>query len=123
MSIQQRILKCVTRTNWVLFVLFTACGFLFFNKAFALGIFFGGLIVTVNFHFLARTLKKALNPSALNYYPVALVKYYIRFFVSIVIIIVLVSKHLVDPLGLFVGLSVIVGSIFFATMCELKPKS
>jgi hypothetical protein len=120
MNIQQRILKCVTRTNWILFLLLTVCGFLFFAKSFALGIFFGGLIVTVNFHLLARTLKKALTPPHLNSHRVALVKYYIRFIVSGLIIFVLIAKHVVDPLGLFVGLSLVVASILFATMCELK---
>ncbi len=120
MSIQQRILKCVTWTNWILFFVLTTGGFLFFAKSFALGILFGGLIVTVNFHLLARTLKKALTPPHLSSHRKALVKYYIRFVVSGLIIFVLIAKHVVDPLGLFVGLSLVVASIFFATMCELK---
>jgi hypothetical protein len=120
MNIQQRILKCVTITNWILFSLLTICGFLFFPQPFALGIFFGGLIVTVNFHLLARTLKKVLNPLHLSSHRVALVKYYIRFIISGLIIFVLIAKHIVDPLGLFIGLSLVVASIFFATMCELK---
>jgi hypothetical protein len=120
MNIQQRILKCVTITNWILFSLLTISGFLFFPRPFALGIFFGGLIVTVNFHLLARTLKKVLNPLHLSSHRVALVKYYIRFIISGLIIFVLIAKHIVDPLGLFIGLSLVVASIFFATMCELK---
>jgi hypothetical protein len=120
MKIQQRLLKCVTRTNWVLFFLLSACGFLFFSKGFALGIFFGGLIVTINFHLLARTLKKIMTPQVLNPQRAAMVKYYIRFIVSGLVIFVLISKHIVEPLGLFVGLSLVVGSILFATMCELK---
>ena len=119
-NIQQRVLNCVTRTNWILFFLLTACGFLFFRKAFALGIFFGGLIVTVNFHLLAGTLKKVMTPQALNPQRAAMIKYYIRFIVSGLIIFVLISKHIVEPLGLFIGLSLVVGSILIATMCELK---
>jgi hypothetical protein len=37
-------------------------GFAFAATDFALGIFFGGLLVTVNFHLLARTLRRALTP-------------------------------------------------------------
>lgn len=120
MDIQERILKCVTLTNWILFFVLTVAGFLFFAKSFALGIFFGGLIVTVNFHLLGRSLKKALTPPHLSSHRVAMVKYYIRFVISGLIIFVLIAKHIVDPLGLFVGLSLVVASIFFATMCELK---
>ena len=120
MNIQQRLLKCVTWTNWLLFAAGTVCGFLFLPAGIARGIFFGGLIVTVNFHLLARTLKKALTPPHLSSHNVVLVKYYIRFLVSGFIIFILISKHYVNPLGLFIGLSVVVASIFLATLCELK---
>lgn len=86
---------------------------------FARGIIFGGLIVTVNFHLLSRTLKNALTPPQLSSHNVILVKYYIRFIASGFIIFVLISKQLVHPLGLILGLSVVVASITLATMYEL----
>lgn len=86
---------------------------------FAKGIIFGGLIVTINFHLLYRTLKRAFRPPALCSSRAVLAKYYIRFLVSGLIIFVLISGHYVDPLGLFVGLSVVVASIMLATMREL----
>jgi hypothetical protein len=49
-----------------------------------------------------------------------LVKYYIRFAVSGLIIFFLISGGHVHPLGLFVGLSVVVASIFLAALCEVK---
>jgi len=49
---------------------------------FARGIIFGGLIVTLNFHLLSRTLKNALTPPQLSSHNVILVKYYIRFIAS-----------------------------------------
>jgi hypothetical protein len=50
---------------------------------------------------------------------VILGKYYIRFTISGLMIFVLISEHFVDPLGLFVGLSVVVASIMLATIREL----
>lgn len=47
-------------------------------------------------------------------------KYYVRFIASGVIIFFLISKHVVNPLGLFIGLSVVVASIIMATLFELK---
>jgi hypothetical protein len=86
---------------------------------FARGIIFGGLIVTVNFHLLSRTLKKALTPPQISSHNVILAKYYIRFIASGFIIFVLISEKLVHPLGLILGLSVVVVSITLATMYEL----
>lgn len=120
MDIQKRILTFVTRSNWILFLGSTLAGFLFTPVEFALGIFFGGLIVTVNFHLLGRTLRRALTPPHLSSHNVVIAKYYIRFIASGVIIFFLISKHIVNPLGLFIGLSVVVASIIMATLCELK---
>lgn len=119
MEIQQRLLKFVTRTNWVLFFLASISGVVILPPDFSRGIIFGGLIVTINFHLLYRTLKKAFRPSHLSSHRVVLAKYYIRFLISGAIIFVLISGHYVDPLGLFIGLSVVVASIMLATICEL----
>jgi len=118
-EIQQRLLKFVTHSNWILFSVASIIGLILLPPDFARGIIFGGLIVTVNFHLLYRTLKKAFRPSRLSSYRVVLAKYYIRFLISGLIIFVLISGHYVDPLGLFIGLSVVVASIMIATMCEL----
>ena len=80
----------------------------------------GGLIVTVNFHLLYRTLKKSLTPPYLASPNVILVKYYIRFIISGLIILLLIAGGYVNPLGRFIGLSVVVASIFLATLYALK---
>lgn len=118
--IERRLLIFVTRTNWILFFVASLLGFIVSPPDFAKGILFGGLIVTINFHMLSRTLKKALTPPHLSSHNVVLVKYYVRFIVSGFIIFVLISGHYVDPIGLFIGLSVVVASITIATLCELK---
>ena len=120
MKIQKRILKFVTRTNWVLLIVASTLGLVFLPVDFAKGIIFGGLIVTVNFHLLSRTLKKALTPPHLSSHNVVLAKYYFRFFVSGVILLFLIQGQYVAPLGLFVGLSVVVASIFMATILEVS---
>ena len=120
MNIQQRLLKFVTLTNWIIFTICTVLGFIFTQGDFARGILFGGLIVTINFHLLARTLKKALKPPNLASPNVILAKYYIRFILSGFIIFVLIAGDYVNPLGLFIGLSVVVASIMLATFIEIK---
>ncbi|MGD8946155.1 MAG: ATP synthase subunit I [Desulfobacterales bacterium] len=120
METQQRILKFVTLANWIVFFISSVLGFVFLPADFARGILFGGLLVTVNFHLLARTLKSAFTPPHLSSHNLVLAKYYLRFLVSGFIIFVLIAGHFVNPLGLVIGLSVVVFSIMLATMCELK---
>jgi len=119
-DIQKRLLKFVTRSNWVLFLIVSVGGWLLATPGFARGVFFGGLLVTVNFHLLARTLKKALTPPYLSSHNAVLAKYYLRFIASGIIIFILITGHFVNPLGLIVGLSVVVASIFLATLLEVK---
>ena len=117
---QLDIVKFVTLSNWIIFCIFGAAGFVVFPSDFAFGIILGGLIVTINFHLLAKTLKKAFVPPKIASHNVILAKYYIRFVISGLIIFLLIAKHCVNPLGLLIGLSVVVVSIFLATLRELK---
>ena len=120
MEIQLRIIKFVTRTNWILFGVTSILGFALLSSQAALGIFFGGLLVTVNFHLLAKTLKKALRPPHLASHNLVLAKYYLRFLISGFIIFLLIAGHIVHPVGLVFGLSIVVFSIILATIYEVK---
>lgn len=120
MEIQQRIIKFVTCTNWILSGVISSLGFALFPLDFACGIFFGGLLVTINFHLLAKTLKKALTPPHLASHNLVLAKYYLRFLASGFIIFVLIAGHIVHPVGLVIGLSIVVFSIILATIYEVK---
>ena len=117
-EIQQRILIFITRTNWILFAAASIIGFILLPANYARGVLFGGLLVTVNFHLLARTLKKALTPPHLSSHHVVIAKYYLRFIGSGFIIFVLIAGHFVHPVGLIIGLSVVVFSIILATLRE-----
>jgi hypothetical protein len=120
LEIQQRIIKFVTRSNWILFVVASILGFAVLSRPMALGILSGGLLVTINFHLMAKTLKKALTPPHLASHNLVLAKYYLRFLISGFIIFLLIAGHIVHPVGLVVGLSIVVFSIILATACEVK---
>jgi len=119
LEIQKRILTFVTRSNWILFIVISILGFLLLPAEFARGMLFGGLLVTMNFHLLAKTLKKALTPPHLSSHNVIIAKYYLRFIGSGFIIFILIAGNFVNPLGLIIGLSVVVFSIMLATMFEI----
>jgi hypothetical protein len=118
-EIQKRILTFVTRSNWILFAASSILGFLLLPADFARGMLFGGLLVTLNFHLLAKTLKRALTPPHLSSHNVVIAKYYLRFIGSGFIIFILIAGNYVNPLGLIIGLSVVVFSVMLATMCEI----
>jgi hypothetical protein len=120
MHVERRVLRLVTVLNWVLFMVTSISGFIMAPGPFAWGILAGGLIVTVNFHLLYRSLKRVLTPPHVADTRVVMGKYYIRFLASAVIIYVLIADHYVNPLGLIIGLSVVVTSIFMATLNEIR---
>ncbi|MFZ3047320.1 MAG: ATP synthase subunit I [Desulfatirhabdiaceae bacterium] len=118
-EIQQRVLTFVTWTNWLLFAGSSVAGLFMATHEMVIGIVCGGLIVTINFHLLSHTLKKSLSPPFIQSHNIILAKYYMRFTVSGVIIFILIAGHFVHPLGLFIGLSVVVASIMMATVREI----
>ena len=120
MRIEKRLLKFITFTNWILFLAVTISGFILAPGPFAWGVLAGGLLVTINFHLLYRSLRQALTPPHIANTRVILGKYYIRFFLSAFIIFVLIADHWVNPLGLIIGLSVVVTSFFIATFNEIR---
>ncbi len=119
-QIEKRLLRFITFTNWMLFGLGTVCGFVWAPVQFALGILAGGLVVTVNFHLLYRSLRKTLTPPHIASVRMVLGKYYVRFAATGIIIFALIANHLVHPLGLIIGLSVVVTSIILATFNEIR---
>ena len=119
-----KVVDFVTITNWLLLLSGGVTGFMIAPEKFTLGIILGGLIVAINFHLLKSTLKKMFDPELVLHRGRSLVfniivKYYIRFAVSAIIIYLLLSKQIVHPLGLVAGLSVVVASIFIAAAFEL----
>jgi hypothetical protein len=117
---QQRILRFVSNSNWLLLFFASAIGFINFPPKVGLGIAAGGLIVTVNFHLLAKTLRKALTPPHIASVKGVIFKYYIRYIITAIIIFILMASSYVDPFGLIAGLSVVVASMFFATLNEVR---
>ncbi len=118
--VQDSIVAFINKTNWIVFCFINICGFGFMPLDFAMGVLSGGLIVTINFFFLAKTLKQAFTPPYISTHNVVITKYYIRFIISGVIIFLLIAGDVVNPIGLIVGLSVVVISIFCATIREVK---
>lgn len=116
-----KVVDMVTKSNWLLLVLVALVTVMTTSTPFYLGVLAGGLIVAVNFHLLKRTIEKDIRPEMVmekgrSLTGRVLIKYYIRFAVSGILIFLLISNHIVHPLGLLTGLSVVVASVFLVTV-------
>lgn len=120
MDIQLRILKFVTRANWVLLFFAVTFSGVVAPVDVSLGILAGGLVVTGSFHLMYRNIKKSFTPPHTVSARSLFARHYLRFIASVAVIYILVSKNIVDPGGLLIGLSVVFLSIVIASVCELK---
>lgn len=116
-----KVVDMVTKSNWLLLVVVAMVTIMTTSTPFYLGVLAGGLIVAVNFHLLKRTIEKDIRPETVmgkgrSLVGRVLIKYYIRFAVSSILIFLLISNHMVHPLGLLTGLSVVVASVFLVTV-------
>lgn len=125
MNVHERIIKFIMWSNWILFAALAITGIVMTVSMPQLpgllaGLLAGGLIATVNFHLLYRGLRRSLmEPEAPSHTTKILGKYYIRFIISGAIIYFLLSGGYVHPIGLLIGLSIVVASIFLATIREV----
>ena len=83
------------------------------------GVFVGGLMVCVNLVFFHRLLRPALRPKTWVTPKRVLPGYYILFFITVVIVFLLIYSQLVDPLGLLLGLSTFIITIFSVLVPEV----
>jgi hypothetical protein len=116
-----KVVDLITKSNWLLLVVLAMVAVMTTSMPFYLGVLAGGLIVAVNFHLLKRTINNSIRPEVVSEKGRSLVghvmvKYYIRFAVSALLIFLLISNHIVHPLGLLMGLSVVVASVFIVTL-------
>lgn len=115
------IIDCAVKFNWLLLVVSGLVAVMTTPMSFYLGVMAGGLIVAVNFHLLKRTVTQTICPDQVSQkgrslMGEVLVKYFIRFAVSGIVIFLLISNHMVHPLGLLAGLSLVVASVFLVTL-------
>jgi hypothetical protein len=106
--------------NGAVFALLLLASLIWMSPLFSFGVAMGGLIVLINFHLLYRILKKAFIPDRLASPKSVIIKYYLRLLGTGLILYVLIAKRLVDPLGLVVGLSVVVINLTLVGCNEMR---
>ncbi len=116
----QRILRFVSRANWVVFLVFLLVSPAVPIAGFSMGVVCGGLLVTGTFHLAYRSLDRSFKGGRPPAFAVVMAKHYLRFLVTGVIIFLLISNGIGSPLGLLLGLSVVVVSLLAASVIEAR---
>lgn len=113
--------------NWIVLGILLLIG-LFVSKMFVLGVFCGGILSIVNHYWRNRSLKKAFLNVSDKTKSFLMVRYYLRFILTGIILYILIAKSPMSGsipamIGLVVGLSVVVINIVFTTLFELSKKN
>lgn len=119
-AVEDPLLQKVRVMNGVIFALLLLGSLILMTPWFTLGVGMGGLIILANFHILYRVLRKAFIPEQLASPKVVIVKYYLRLLGTGIILYLLIAKRMVDPLGLVVGLSVVVINLTLLGCNEMR---
>jgi len=106
-------LQDIKTFNWVILFILGALSGVFMEVQFTLGVILGGLIIIANFSLLHHTMRNAFSDqSAVKGKKMALIaKFYFRLAIMGLIIYILITEAWVNPVGLVVGLSIVVLSI------------
>jgi hypothetical protein len=113
------------RLNWGVLLVLTTISYFVMSHAFTTGIMVGGLIAFANFHLLQRTIHKGFSPElALKMRKGTLIaRFYLRLAAMGTLITIFVSQQWVHPVGLTVGLSIIVVSIVILSVLLIRKTS
>lgn len=111
------------KLNWAILAILVSISLIFMPMPFTLGVFLGGLISIVNFIWLKRDLRVVFGSLTARAKAAVMFRYYIRFFVSAVIIFFIITRTVADVMGLLVGLSIVVINIVLNLLMNLSKKN
>ena len=99
--------------NWVILLILAMASNFLMSQDFTMGIILGGLMIIANFNLLQHTIHGAFSPNGdLQAKKMSIIaKHYLRLAVMGMLIYVLITQQWVHPVGLTIGLSIVVISI------------
>ena len=96
--------------NWVILLLLASVSYFLMSNNFTTGVIIGGLMVIANFHVLQHTIRQGFSAddSRTTKKTSVIAKYYLRIAAMGILIYFFISQKWIDPVGLIVGLSIVV---------------
>mgnify|MGYP000131029515 CR=1 FL=1 len=95
---------------------------LFFGTFFAFGVLLGGFISIINFYWMGHSLRGAFYKAGGSVKGTVLFKYFIRLLLTAIVLYFLISKEVVNVIGLIIGLSVVVLTVVFTVITTYSKK-
>ena len=117
--------ESLKRRNWFILLILASISYFLMSHSMTLGIILGGFIIIVNFSFLQSTIRKSFPPDGslkTKKFPL-MIKSFFRLLILSVIIYVLITRGWVNPIGLTIGLSIVVLSIVSYGISKAKKSS
>jgi hypothetical protein len=105
---------------WLLLGVLTGLAWLLYSGFHALSVFFGGAMANLSFLFLRRDLLRLMSGPLEAVKPLFFMRYYLRLFVVVAVLFLLVRFRLVHILALLVGLSTVLLGIGLAVMVAAR---
>ncbi|MBN2060240.1 MAG: ATP synthase subunit I [Deltaproteobacteria bacterium] len=102
--------KDLKKRNWVVLLILACPCFFFFDRPFTFGVILGGFISIANFSFLQLAICKAFSGETRIKAKTAILCF-VRLSGLVVIIYILITRQIVNPVGFTVGFSTVVISI------------
>jgi len=108
-----RLSRQLNKQNWMILLLLAGSSYFLMKPAFTLGVILGGFMIILNFRVLERTVQSAFSPASVmkKAKGVLIAKTYFRLAIMAGLIYALITRGWVDPVGLAIGLSIVVISI------------
>jgi hypothetical protein len=108
------------RLDALLLAIMVALSVAAWNLRFSAGVALGGIIILINFQILTATVRRVLAPDHAHPTRTAIMTYYLRLSATALVVAVLIITGVADPIGLLVGLSVVVVGAFVLLFSQLK---
>lgn len=118
----QPVLIKVGAANAIASVIAVSTGAIVASAFVVFSILMGAMIGAINLSLLTRTIKNGFSFKPEKAQRFVIKRYYIRFLTILVIIGVLVSKDIAEPVGLIIGFSVIMMTTLAATIYFAKKE-
>lgn len=115
----ERLIRRIQLVNVILLIFAVAIAAVFFSMRDALGVFLGGVTVTVSFQVMKWQMRRAFQqPRRPPSKGVLFVKYYLRFLGTVFLVFTVLYYGWVDPPAFLAGLSVVMVSIVLVAIQE-----
>lgn len=109
--------------NWVILGAVSVVSLIFLPLNFTLGLLAGGVISIANFYGLTTSLRKAFSNVSARTKSFLMLRYYIRFILTGIVIYFLLTRTDISVFGLLIGLSLVVVNIIGSTLYEFSKKN